>query len=438
MRKLNFILLALTLSIALLVVSVAPAIAGKPINTPSSTVHVILPFDEVGVHAGAAYEISVPENWNGTLIVYAHGLYAEISPYGEPLLVIPEPGMIAPGSQGGPDIEAQLLEAGYALAGSSYSGSGWAVKEGIQDTIALTTYFNGKVGKPKHTILWGFSMGGDIALEIIERSAGIFDGIIVEGSNGLAATQVFDSFLSIQVAYDVIFGWPEELGSVGDLRDDIDCGDDVWPALMADIYRFMYHGGTLEDYGNSEFFRLLLGMEPTVFYDQMGWGLLMWFVTMVGADLEAKAGGNPLQNLDAPQLSLSPSDKAYLGTLGINADAKLAEMNAIKIEASPSARNYLEHYATPTGNIKLPLIQVHSVTDEMNNVFGTIAYKNLVNGAGKGNLLLQAYAGAGTGHGTLTPDQYFQTIAAMQEWLDTGIRPDPADYFTGYGFVSWP
>jgi len=437
------VLLAVTLSTVSTVMAISPALADNPPQTESFKAHVALPFDEEGVHAGAAYKIRVPANWNGTLIVYAHGLYAQMSPYGYPVLVIPPLGMIAPGAQGGPNTEEDLIAAGFALAGSSYSANGWAVKEGFQDTLALTTYFNGRVGKPKHTILWGFSMGGTIALEIIEKSAGIFDGIIVEGSNGVGATQMFDGFMNIRVAYAVIFGFPEAWGTVADLRDDIEFGQDVWPRLSDDLFP----PDPDFNFADAEFFRLLLGMPQSSFYP-MKWGTLMWFVTMVGANLEQRGGGNPLQNLDAPPFTLTPAQIAYLNSLGVSTasiEAKLAQMNAWKIDASPSARNYLTHYATPTGSIKLPLIQVHSIFDGMNRVSGTGVYKGTVESAGRSELFLQAYAGDGTGHGTLTKAQYMQTIAAMQEWLETGERPEPLDYFTpAYGFVPgyvpppWP
>ena len=31
------------------------------------------------------------------------------------------------------------------------------------------------------------------------------------------------------------------------------------------------------------------------------------------------------------------------------------------------------------------------------------------------------------GHGIFTASQYVLTVEAMQQWLDTGVRPDPPD-----------
>jgi pimeloyl-ACP methyl ester carboxylesterase len=429
-----------------------PVMAAKPDKEPVDKAKVELPYLDEGVHAGAAYKIRVPENWNGKLIVYAHGLWADVTK-GYPDLVIPNP-MIAPGSHGGTSIEETLIEKGYALAGSSYSAAGWAVKEGIQDILALITYFNGRVGKPKQTILWGFSMGGTIAIDIAEKHAGLIDGVVVESSNGAPTAKLFDQFMGIQVAYDVIFGWPEEWGSVGDINDDISWLVDVIPALIEDIYGWGYidpsppHDPIIFDpvaFGKAEFFRLILGgTDRLIFYSaNPPWGQLMWFVTMVGADMEKKAGGNPLQNSDLPDYILSPGDKAYLeGFLGVGVPQLLLdEMNGRDIVATPSAKNWLEHYDTPTGKLKNPVIQLHSLLDFGNPAAGTVIFRDTVTKAGKDDLLLQAYTGPGTGHGVFTENQYLQVLAAMEYWLETGEQPDPDDYFTSaYGFVTppWP
>jgi len=64
---------------------------------------------------GASYIISVPSNWNGTLVLYSHGYVF--------------PGQPNPAKDAGdPLTEAALLNQGYALAGSAYSANGWALQ----------------------------------------------------------------------------------------------------------------------------------------------------------------------------------------------------------------------------------------------------------------------------------------------------------------------
>jgi hypothetical protein len=95
---------------------------------------------------GADYKIEVPSNWNGTLLLYSHGTVAPAAPN-------PAVDMADPVSG------AWLLDAGYALAGSSFSTTGYAIAESTRDNLALLDYFNASVGKPTRTIAWGTSQG---------------------------------------------------------------------------------------------------------------------------------------------------------------------------------------------------------------------------------------------------------------------------------------
>ena len=108
-----------------------------------------LRVDEIGVLDGVTYKIMVPKHWNKTLLVYAHG-YSRSDP---PTLVPMQIEIIY-----GSALEEGLLAQGYALAASSYSNAGWAVKEGIKDTKDLTKFFKKHIEKPDLTILWGSSM----------------------------------------------------------------------------------------------------------------------------------------------------------------------------------------------------------------------------------------------------------------------------------------
>src|SRR6516164_8698309 len=96
---------------------------------------------------GATYLIEVPSPWNGTLLLYSHGYVT--------------PGSANPAQDvGDPGTRAFLLANGFALAGSSYATTGWAIHEALVDQIAVLDLFNAQVGKPTRTIAWGHSLGG--------------------------------------------------------------------------------------------------------------------------------------------------------------------------------------------------------------------------------------------------------------------------------------
>ncbi|HWL86269.1 MAG TPA: prolyl oligopeptidase family serine peptidase, partial [Polyangiaceae bacterium] len=100
------------------------------------------------------YKIEVPSPWNGTLVLYSHG-YS----FG------PSPATDAPGAE----VTSWLLDHGYAVAGSSYSTSGWAVQQAFQDQMAVLDVFDkSQFGHPKRTIAWGHSLGGLITAGLVQ------------------------------------------------------------------------------------------------------------------------------------------------------------------------------------------------------------------------------------------------------------------------------
>src|SRR5690349_4552127 len=141
------------LSVLLLAASIGVAPSASAVSGP------VL---DTGTIDGAAFKIEIPANWNGTLVLYSHGYVT--------------PGSANPATDvGDPVTGSYLLNHGYALAGSSYSTTGWAVKEALHDQIALLDYIDAKYGTPNRTIAWGHSLGGMITAGLLERNPDRFD-----------------------------------------------------------------------------------------------------------------------------------------------------------------------------------------------------------------------------------------------------------------------
>src|SRR5580692_8762991 len=111
---------------------------------------------------GATYLIEVPANWNGTLFLYSHGY------------VVPGSAKNPAQDVGDPFTRSFMLSSGYALAGSSYATTGWAIQQALPDQIAVLDAFNKMVGHPKRTIAWGHSLGGIITAGLIQNNPGRF------------------------------------------------------------------------------------------------------------------------------------------------------------------------------------------------------------------------------------------------------------------------
>lgn len=389
-----------------------------------------------GELGGAPYTIKVPSNWNGTLLVYAHGYADKADHPGE---VEDRSAAASPNAA----LDPVLLGQGYALAGSAYQDNGWAVKEGIHDTRRLTSFFNGRFGKPDTTLLWGFSMGSLVSFAEAEAANGIFDGYIAACAVGAGAPRAWDGALSHLLAYKVAFGMPAAWGTPGDVRDDLDFDSEVLPKLLPEATNLM-------NFGKFEFIRLVtqVGGEPNMLVPPPVWfpgGLFtnMFFLTEAKAELERRAGGPPAQNL-THTYSLTTAEKAYLlAGFGVNADSLLAAMNAENYGAKTSARNYTEHWADYSGKIKGPMLTLHTRIDTLVPPQHEAAYAATIAEAGRSNSLYQAFT-TGQGHCNFTGTQLLNAVAVLDSWVSTGVRPTAASFPAAFGFIPgytpapWP
>jgi acetyl esterase/lipase len=158
-----------------------------------------------GVLNGAGYRVEVPQNWNGRLVMYAHG-YAGT---GNNLGV------------SNPSIRRYLLENGYAWAASSYSKNYYDVRAGVEDTNALALEFNRiaaansrPLSAPTKIFITGHSMGGHITAAAIEdeafataRNKVRYHGA-VPMCGVMGDTELFDTFGAMQMAALAVAGVP--------------------------------------------------------------------------------------------------------------------------------------------------------------------------------------------------------------------------------------
>src|SRR6266542_357869 len=157
-----------------------------------------LPFDELpgsrttrywGIHNGAGYRVEVPANWNGDLVLYAHGYRGT----GLELTV------------SNPSIRQYLVTHGYAWAASSYSKNGYDVKQGVLDTHALGRFFTNLAGPPRNKYLMGHSMGGHITGVAIEQYPSEYVGALPM-CGVMGDTELFDFFLDFQLVAQALAG----------------------------------------------------------------------------------------------------------------------------------------------------------------------------------------------------------------------------------------
>ena len=158
-----------------------------------------------GVLGGAGYKVEVPPNWNGKLVMYAHG-YA---------------GTGAALTADAPLIRRYLVQNGYAWAASSYSKNYYDVRAGVEDTNALANEFIKIAAKNSRTLtapskiyITGVSMGGHITGAAIDDEAQAY-AINKTKYNGavpmcgvMGDTELFNQFAAMQVTAQALAGLP--------------------------------------------------------------------------------------------------------------------------------------------------------------------------------------------------------------------------------------
>ena len=149
---------------------------------------------------GAKYEIAMPKKFNGTLIVWAHGIRKNSNL--PPIPVVAPKGYLVDYSAEiapSPAIAASLLKQGFALAGSGVQTQGWNLADQVLATTividqAITTF-----PAIDRVAAWGASLGGLSSQILAESNPGLVDAV--------APLCLSDSALSeITMAGDFLWG----------------------------------------------------------------------------------------------------------------------------------------------------------------------------------------------------------------------------------------
>ena len=127
---------------------------------------------------GAKYEIAMPKKFNGTLIVWSHGIRKNTNLPPIPVVapkgyVVDYSAEIAPS----PALAASLLKQGFALAGSGVQTQGWNLADQVLATTividqAITTF-----PAIDRVAAWGASLGGLSSQILAESNPGLVDAV---------------------------------------------------------------------------------------------------------------------------------------------------------------------------------------------------------------------------------------------------------------------
>lgn len=359
----------------------------------------------------AGYRIEVPKNWNGILVMYAHG-YAGTGP----MLTVSNP-----------SIRRHLLEQGYAWAASSYSANYYDVRAGVEDTNALALAFNriakanGRpLPKPRKVYITGHSMGGHVTGAAIEletlltaRNKVRYDGA-VPMCGVMGGSQLFNYFSAYQIAAQEFAGFPAQ-------SYPMETWSSFAPQVRAALFTTFSSVPTAAGLQLREVVKQLTGGERPLFaqgfaltpLQEVVWGVFGSDGTVTG-----------ILNKDLPdtrrityQLDNDPALSAEEQALNDRIYQRAGERGANRLR-----RDGLRWIPEIAGQFYVPVVSLHTLGDmyvpfSMEQIYRRNAIKH-----GSDRRLVQRAVRAPS-HCDFTRAEEVAAFDAMVQWEQRGIKP---------------
>jgi putative CocE/NonD family hydrolase len=366
--------------------------------------------------SGALWAAQVPNNWNGTLLLFSHGY----SPVARP----PE---LAP--QGMKDV---LLAQGYALAASAYATTGWAIAEALPDQLATLDVFAKQFGQPKRTIAWGASMGGLITVALAERfperidaalpSCGSIAGSLAMMNEALDGAFVFKALLAadseirlVHVDDDVINGSRVEAAVANALKGPAGRARLALASAVAQLpewsgaHEMPPEAGDIERQVDETAKTFARGVFlPRVDQERRAGGVFSWN-TGVDYRMQLAASGR------------APWVKQLYAKANLDLEQDLNTLNrAPRIAADASAVDYMRSNYVPSGRVRVPMLSYHTIGDGLTVPAQQAAYVKLSQDKGFGDYVASGWVDR-AGHCNFTSAEQLAVLHTLESRLDTGI-----------------
>ncbi|MET7404186.1 hypothetical protein [Streptomyces parvulus] len=353
---------------------------------------------------GAYYTMAVPKDWNGSLVVHAHGG--------------PDLGDASDPARSTEDLGrwAVMVEEGYAWAGSAYRRGGYGARMAAEDTENVRRLFTQRFGRPERTYLHGQSWGGDVAAKAAETYGarrGAYDGVLL--TNGVlgGGSRGYDYRVDLRVVYQYYCrNHPRPTEPQYPLWQGLRPGSTMTNAgLDARLRECTGYDSAPADrtalqQRNLDDILAVTGIPERTLESHLRFATFT-FRDIVSSRLD---GRNPWSNRGV-RYSGSHDDKA------LNAGVE-------RFSADPAARRDLSYDSDLTGRVDLPVLTLHAIDDPTAFVEHEAAYRATLDGAGRGRNLVQTFTRESE-HSSLSDSEYAASIAALDAWARTGRKPAP-------------
>ena len=374
-----------------------------------------------GVLNGAAYRVEVPANWNGRLVMYAHGFRGNIA-----TLTVSDP-----------TIRRYLIQQGFAWAASSYSRNYYDVRAGVEDTNALALAFNDIAARnsrplaaPTRTYIMGHSMGGHIAGAAIEAEAATTarNKVRYAGAVPLCGvmgdTELFNQFAAMQVTAQALAGVPAyPTNRFADIRTLV-TGTlfSSFPSPSAPTAPVV---GTAVGQRYLSVVKNITGGERPMFTQGLLFG---------GSFPSAYGTFGSDGTLDGVLLANVLDTTGFTYTIdGDAAGSAALNAAALDLTAAPDAnrlrRDGLRWVPKLNGDVQIPVVSLHTLGDLFVPFSMQQVYRQRVEAKGNGQWVVQR-AIRGASHCDFTVAEQVEAFRDMVTWEQTGTRPAGDDVLT--------
>ena len=378
----------------------------------------------VGVLGGASYQIEVPRNWNGKLVLYAHGYRGE----GAALTV------------NAPPIRKFLVDNGYAWAASSYSKNYYDVRAGVEDTNALALNFktiaaqNGRtLAAPTRTYITGHSMGGHITGAAIDEenirtaiNKVRYDGA-VPMCGVLGDTELFDFFAAYQVAAQQLAGQPATSWPVADWTT-------IGPSVRSALFTAFPSGtttGVVTPAGEKlkQIVKNFTGGQRPNF--DTGFALPFGNTQTVWGTF---GGDGTVSGILGKQLvDTTRFVYQFDNDPALSAEETAFNAAAFRVKGDPEANRLrpdgLRWIPKTNGNFSVPVVSLHTLGDMYVPFSMEQIFKRRADALGTSGKLVQR-AARGITHCDFTLAEQEEAFADMVRWEQTGTKPLGDDVLT--------
>jgi len=355
---------------------------------------------------GSLYRLIKPANWNGTLLVYATGSTTAGTP------------VSLPGFGLGDRLAQALAPDGVAVAFSSYSETGWNIKDAAQRTHQLTGVFTERFGRPTKTIVAGLSMGGLTAIKLAEDFPTQYAGSlpICALAGGARRQAEYDAHVWALFEYY----YPGVLpGNAAALPAGVDEFTQIYlPALAAMT-------------ANPAPVAKILAMDQTpvpgtnALMPVFGPNAVLGYVSE-----KVNAIAFALRLNEFFLGSLVENGRPYFDnstTTYSSATLSVSELQAVnagvrRYTASRSTLNALDKNYTPSGKLKRPMLMLSGSFDANVPAFNQASYLAATTTAGTTPFLLQRTV-TSQFHCSYPLSTTVQAVRDLLQWTETGVRP---------------